>query len=93
MFKEGLIRRTSNASLLASAGDQRISQFDSPMSQPDQKSLLVKRAAQKRAARQEDLARLEGGMSPESLQRENSIFPKSFFENARISNLKQAVGR
>jgi hypothetical protein len=63
------------------------------MPRSEKKSLLNMRAAQKRAARQEDLVRLEGGMSPESLQRENSIFPKSFFENARISNLKQAVGR
>lgn len=47
----------------------------------------------KRAARKEDLARLESGVSPELLQRENSIFPKLFFANARISNLKQAVGR
>jgi len=63
------------------------------MPQPEKSSLLVKRAAQKRVARQKDHARLEGGMSPESLQRENSIFPKSFFANARISNLRQAVGR
>lgn len=63
------------------------------MSQPEKKSLLEMRAAEKRAARLEDLVRLEGGESPESLQRENSIFPKSFFASARISNLKQAVGR
>ena len=63
------------------------------MPQPKEKSLLEERAAEKRAARQEDLARLESGVSPELLQRENSIFPKSFFANARISNLKQAVGR
>jgi hypothetical protein len=63
------------------------------MPQPEKKSLLDMRAAEKRAARQEDLVRLESGASPESLQRENSIFPKSFFANARISNLKQAVGR
>lgn len=63
------------------------------MPRPVKKSLLNVRAAQKRAARQEDLVRLEGGMSPESLQRENSIFPRAFFANARISNLKQAVGR
>lgn len=63
------------------------------MPQSEKKSLLEERAAEKRAARKEDLARLESGVSPELLQRENSIFPKSFFANARISNLKQAVGR
>lgn len=63
------------------------------MPQPEEKNLLEERAAEKRAARKEDLARLEIGVSPELLQRENSIFPKSFFANARISNLKQAVGR
>jgi len=63
------------------------------MSQPEEKSLLEVRATEKRAARTEDLARLESGVSPELLQLENSIFPKSFFANARISNLKQAVGR
>jgi hypothetical protein len=68
-------------------------QIRSTMPQPEEKSLLEERAAQKRAARKEDLARLESGVSPELLQRENSIFPKSFFANARISNLKQAVGR
>jgi hypothetical protein len=63
------------------------------MPQPKEKSLLEERAAEKRAARKEDLARLESGVSAELLQRENSIFPKSFFANARISNLKQAVGQ
>lgn len=63
------------------------------MPQPEEKSLLEERADEKQAARKEDLARLESGVRPELLQRENSIFPKSFFANARISNLKQAVGR
>ena len=51
------------------------------------------RAAEKRASRREDAERLKKGESPEVLQRENSIFPEGFFDNARISNLKQAVGR
>ena len=51
------------------------------------------RAAEKRASRRSDAERLEKGESPEVLQRENSIFPAGFFDNARISNLKQAVGR
>jgi hypothetical protein len=51
------------------------------------------RAAEKRASRRSDAERLKKGESPEVLQRENSIFPAGFFDNARISNLKQAVGR
>jgi len=54
---------------------------------------LDRRAAQKRAARRSDRQRLEAGESPAVLQAENSILPKRFFEKARISNLKQAVGR
>lgn len=51
------------------------------------------RAAAKRASRRSDVARLKKGEDPKVLQRENSIFPEGFFDNARISNLKQAVGR
>jgi hypothetical protein len=51
------------------------------------------RAAVKSASRRSDLARLKKGEDPKKLQRENSIFPEGFFDNARISNLKQAVGR
>ena len=53
----------------------------------------LSRAAAKRAARREDRVRLEQGEKPEVLQAENSILSKVFFEKARISNLKQAVGR
>jgi hypothetical protein len=63
------------------------------MPQSENDSLLAKRAAQKRAARQKDRVQIQSGKNPESLQRENSIFPKSFFVDARISNLRQAVGR
>ncbi|MGJ8635024.1 MAG: hypothetical protein ACSHX7_13995 [Luteolibacter sp.] len=51
------------------------------------------RSAVKQASRHLDAARLAKGEDPQKLQRENSIFPVGFFENARISNLKQAVGR
>lgn len=51
------------------------------------------RAAVKRVSRRADAARLEKGEDPGKLQRENSIFPAGFFDNARISNLKQAVGK
>lgn len=51
------------------------------------------RAAEKRRSRRADAIRLEQGEDPAVLQRENSIFTKDFFKNARISNLKQAIGR
>ena len=54
---------------------------------------LQSRAAVKRASRKSDAARLAKGEDPKKLQRENSIFPEGFFDNARISNLRQAVGR
>lgn len=51
------------------------------------------RAAEKRASRREDAERLKKGDCPEVLQRENSIFPAGFFDNARIRNRKQSLGR
>ena len=51
------------------------------------------RDAEKRASRRADEERLKAGEDPAVLQRENSIFPEGFFRNARISNLKQAIGR
>lgn len=51
------------------------------------------RDAVKAASRLSDAARLKSGEDPMVLQRENSIFSESFFANARITNLKQAVGR
>ena len=50
------------------------------------------RAAEKRASRREDAERLKKGESPEVLQRENSIFPDGFFDNARIRNRKIGAG-
>ncbi len=54
---------------------------------------LAARAEEKRASRRSDAERLSAGESPEALQRENSIFPPGFFRNARIANLKSAIGR
>lgn len=51
------------------------------------------RAAVKKASRSRDNAFLKNGGKPEDIQRKNSIFPQGFFDNARISNLAQAVGR
>ncbi|MDP4624778.1 MAG: hypothetical protein NWT08_06540 [Akkermansiaceae bacterium] len=60
---------------------------------PSEKFNRESRDAEKRASRLADEKRLKAGEDPEVLQRENSIFPKSFFKNARISNLKRAIGR
>jgi hypothetical protein len=54
---------------------------------------LASRAAEKRASRRADAARLKAGERLDVLQQKNSIFPAGFFENARISNRKQSLGR
>ena len=51
------------------------------------------RDAEKAASRREDAARLAGGEDPMVLQRENSIFPEGFFENAEIENRAESLGR
>lgn len=51
------------------------------------------RDAEKRASRLADEKRLKAGEDPAVIQRENSIFHEGFFRDARISNLKQAIGR
>jgi hypothetical protein len=51
------------------------------------------RDAEKAASRRADAARLANGEDPMVLQRENSIFPEGFFKNARIENLREAIGR
>ena len=51
------------------------------------------RDAKKAASRLADAARLAKGEDPMVLQRENSIFPEGFFENARIENRKESLGR
>lgn len=60
---------------------------------PSEKINRDSRDAEKRASRRADSVRLEAGEDPKVLQRENSIFPKGFFKDARISNLKRAIGR
>ena len=61
--------------------------------EPPEKFDRESRAAEKRASRLADVARLTAGEDPKVLQRENSIFPEGFFKNARISNRKQSLGR
>jgi len=51
------------------------------------------RAAMKRASRKSDAARLAKGEDPKKLQRENSIFPEGYCDNARIENRKESLGR
>jgi hypothetical protein len=51
------------------------------------------RDAEKAASRREDAARLAAGEDPMVLQRENSIFPKGFFKDAKIENRAQSLGR
>ena len=51
------------------------------------------RDAEKRISRESDAARLAKGEDPAVLQRENSIFPEGFFDNARIENRKESLGR
>jgi hypothetical protein len=51
------------------------------------------RAAVKKAARQADRQRLERGENSEVIQRENSIFPPSYFEHHRILNFSSAIGK
>lgn len=60
---------------------------------PSEKINRESRDAEKRASRRVDAERLAAGEDPAVLQRENSIFPEGFFKNARISNLKKAIGR
>jgi len=54
---------------------------------------VASRAVDKRNSRRLDAIRLKAGEDPEILQRENSIFPASFFFEARIANRKQSLGR
>ena len=61
--------------------------------EPSEKINRESRDAEKRASRRVDAERLAAGEDPAVLQRENSIFPQEFFKNARISNLKKAIGR
>lgn len=60
---------------------------------PSEKFNRESRDAEMRASRRADEERLKAGEDLAVLQRENSIFPEVFFRNARISNLKRAIGR
>lgn len=51
------------------------------------------RQTQKAQSRQSDKERLETGEDPNVIQRENSIFPEGYFKDAKIENLKDAVGK
>lgn len=59
---------------------------------PDSK-IISQRIAAKMASRKSDRQRLDGGESPEVLQRENSIFSADFFKNGRFSNLASVIGK
>jgi len=50
------------------------------------------RDAQKKALREEDRKRIESGVSPVLIGRENSAFKESFAD-AEISNLSEVIGR
>jgi hypothetical protein len=51
------------------------------------------RSAVKQASRKSDALRLKGGVAPAVIQRENSIFPPSYFEQHRILNFSSAIGK
>lgn len=52
------------------------------------------RIAEKKANRVRDSERLEAGdVSAQDLQRENSIFPEGYFQNAKIANYADVFGR
>lgn len=58
------------------------------------KGISIKnRAAAKKVFRREDAKRLARGVSPELIQRENSIFPSGYFEKHRILNFASAIGK
>ncbi len=62
--------------------------------EPSEKINRESRDAEKRASRRVDAERLAAGEDPTVFTNgENSIFPEGFFKNARISNLKKAIGR
>jgi hypothetical protein len=63
------------------------------MPKASDKASLSHRAAEKRAAREEDARRLAAGVPAEVIQRENSAFPPGFFSLESISNYSEAIGR
>lgn len=63
------------------------------MKSKDKGISLKIRAAVKKASRRSDVERISQGVSPEVIQRENSIFPAGYFENRRILNFASAIGK
>lgn len=64
------------------------------VSREEFRKLVEERRARKEASRARDEERLRRGeISPEELQRENSPWPEGYFENLRIRNLRDVVGR
>jgi hypothetical protein len=57
-----------------------------------QNKALKMRQAEKKAARKQDVVSLEQGVSPEEIQRKNSMFLKRRIQRARIHNLADVVG-
>jgi hypothetical protein len=72
---------------------QKLSNTHFAMKPSAKKLKPTSRAAVKMVSRDKDRQRLESGESPESIQRENSIFPARYFENHRILNFSTAVGK
>ena len=58
----------------------------------EQNKALEMRQAEKKAARKRDVVSLEQGVSPEEIQRKNSMFLKRRIQRARIHNLADVVG-
>jgi hypothetical protein len=63
------------------------------MKMPKKCVSIKNRAAVKMASRGADRRRLAQGLKPEELQRENSIFPPSYFDQHRILNFSSAIGK
>jgi len=59
----------------------------------EQNKALKMRQAEKKAARKRDAVSLEQGVSPEEIQRKNSMFLKRRIQHARIHNLADVVGK
>lgn len=57
------------------------------------KANLAYRAAEKRAAREEDARRIAEGVPPEVIQLENSAFPPGYFSFDSISNYAEVIGK
>lgn len=63
------------------------------MANAEYEKALKMRKAEKEAARRRDAVRMEEGVSPEEIQRENSMFSRKRIQSARIHNLAEIVGK